>query len=92
MNKQCDPIAVRRDLRKLCDVTVVAAKHGVSDKTVYRHANGMNLKLLREIGGDKDKELKIVRAMKNAAGINNEQIAKILGVSAQYISQILNEL
>ena len=89
MNQQCDPNAVRRDLRKHCDPELVAQKHGVSKKTVYRHGKGMNLRLLREIGGDKDNEREIIKAMK-MAGMSNQDMAKTLGVTAQYISQVLN--
>lgn len=92
MNKQCEASAVRRDLRAHCDPDLVAKLHGVSKKTVYRHGSGMNLKLLREIDGDREIERQIVKAMKQVAGFSNKKIARTLGVTQQYISQVLNEL
>lgn len=82
----------REKLRKNPDVQAVADELGVHYSTVYRHSAGMDLKLLRSLRKS-DWDLKrIIRFMSNDLYFTNKEVAKKLGLTEPYVSQVLSEI
>ncbi|HAH52542.1 MAG TPA: hypothetical protein DCL80_15315 [Balneola sp.] len=85
------PSVTRQALRKNPDAHQVSEELGIHIATVYRHAMGMDLKMIKAF---KDLDLGIkdmVRFMKHEMKQSNASIAEKLGTTPSYVSEVLNE-
>lgn len=79
----------RESLRKNPYPAKVAEELGLHITTVYRHAKGMDLKLIRQLNKANWDIKHIVRMLRYDFGFTSSEIAKKLGYSLPYISQVL---
>jgi hypothetical protein len=84
------PSETRKALRANPNSYEVSEELGIHIATVYRHAAGMDLKLIRAF---RDIDLSVpdmIRLMKHEMKQANTSIAEKLGVSESYVSEVLN--
>lgn len=80
----------RKALRDNPNAQEVADHFGIDVATVYRHAKGMDLKLIRSF---KDLEIPVkdmVWLICHEMKQSNADAARILGVTQAYVSEVLN--
>lgn len=85
------PSVTREALRKNPNASEVAQELGIHIATVYRHAKGMDLKLIRELKKSDWDVKHIIRQLKYDMNLKPSVIAKKLGYTLPYVSQVLAE-
>lgn len=85
------PSQTREALRKNPNAKEVAEELGLHIATVYRHAEGMDLKIIRNL---KNLGFQITHAIiyLNMSGVPNKKIAEIFGVTLPYVTGVLKDL
>jgi len=81
----------RKALRANPNTKAVAEELKIDRATVYRHAKGMDLRLIRSF---KDLDLSVkdmVRFIAHEMNQSNASVAEKLGVTQAYVSEVLNE-
>lgn len=84
------PSETRQALRKNPDAHQVSDELGIHIATVYRHAMGMDLRLIRSF---KDLDLSVrdmVLFISEEMKQSNASVAEKLGVTQAYVSEVLN--
>lgn len=84
------PSQTREMLRMNPDAEAIAKKTGLHITTVYRHAAGMDLKILKalkELGFTTQESILYM----SKRGLENKKIAETFGCTVQYVSQVVNE-
>lgn len=85
------PSVTRSCLRKNPDAKAVAQELDLHIATVYRHAKGMDLKLIRELKKSDWDMKEVVKMMHYEMNLPPARVAKKLGVTLPYVSQLLSE-
>jgi AraC-like DNA-binding protein len=84
------PSEVREFLRKDPNPKRAALEFDINVATVYRHAKGMDLKLIRRSKKIGLEVSDIIKVLEDDAEYNRADIARALGVSKSYVSEVLN--
>jgi len=91
MSRRPFPSETRAALRDNPNPRAVASDLGIHLATVYRHAEGMDLELMRELkkGGWTGAEL--IRILRDEYALPPSKIAGKLGFTLPYVSQALSD-
>ena len=96
MSREHSPVTVfpsqtREKLRANPSPTKVARELGLDVSTVYRHAKGMDLKLIRRAKKLDLSTAGIVELLHESSELTQAEIATKLGVTPAYVSGVLND-
>lgn len=90
-SKKPFPSVTREFLRKNPDARAAAEELNLHISTVYRHASDMDLKLIAELRSMDWDTKEIIKYMSLVLGFKKSEVAKKMGYTIQYISQVLSE-
>jgi len=85
------PSETRKALRKNPNVQQVANGFGIDRSTVYRHAEGMDLRLIRSFKALDLTTASMVKMVSEELKQSNADVARILGVSEAFVSGVLSD-
>lgn len=84
------PSQTREALRRNPNAQEVAEELGIHIATVYRHAEGMDLKIIKNLQ-TLGFQVKQAILYLNMSGLPNKKIAEIFGVTLPYVTGVLRD-